>query len=40
MVVQVPNGKGKFSAVVWAIQKHWQYAAAFAAKGIIQLPIM
>jgi len=38
-----PNGKGQFSAVVWAIQiqcsRRSAAAAAFTAKGIIQSPI-
>jgi len=37
--VQIPNGKGQFSAVFRVIQKQWQYAAAFAAKWITQSTI-
>ena len=39
MRVQIAKEKGQFSAVVRAIQQHWQYASAFAAKGVVQSPI-
>jgi len=38
--VQIPQREGAIFGVVQTIQKHWQFAVAFAAKGIIQSPIM